>query len=122
MLGGTGASHMLVGLLVMDRGNQMQSLESDEECQVATIASTDEEESSEQLPSYMIPALYFKLDKLPTNSSGKLGRRCLRELGAGFSVQELVDLQNRSGREGSSAPSVHGCGAGIAGDLGARAS
>uniref|UniRef100_A0A0B7KPS8 Carrier domain-containing protein n=1 Tax=Bionectria ochroleuca TaxID=29856 RepID=A0A0B7KPS8_BIOOC len=104
--GGAGASHMLVGFVVMDRGNQPQFLESDNQCQVANIASADEEELSERLPSYMIPAIYFKLDKLPTNSSGKLDRRRLRELGAGFSVQELVDLQNRSGREGSSAPST----------------
>ncbi|CAH0027398.1 unnamed protein product [Clonostachys rhizophaga] len=104
--GGTGASPMLVGFVVMGRGNQQQPLESNSQCQVATIAPADEEELSERLPSYMIPAIYFKLNQLPTNSSGKVDRRRLRELGAGFSVQELVNLQNRFGLEGSNTPST----------------
>lgn len=50
---------------------------------------------SERLPSYMIPAVYFKVCKLPMTTSGKTNRKQLREIGASFSAQNLAELQTR---------------------------
>jgi amino acid adenylation domain-containing protein len=38
----------------------------------------------EKLPDYMVPSGFFKLDKMPVSSSGKLARKLLPELGTGI--------------------------------------
>ncbi|KAJ5307881.1 nonribosomal peptide synthase [Penicillium atrosanguineum] len=64
--------------------------------QVMSIPADVDHEISKRLPGYMVPTAYFSLGKLPINSSGKVDRGRLREIGAGFTVQQLVDLRNAS--------------------------
>ncbi|CCF41962.1 peptide synthetase [Colletotrichum higginsianum] len=66
-----------------------------------------EADLARRLPSYMIPALYFALrDQLPLNTSGKLNRKKLRELGSGISVDDLQSLQSPSDRSDDEKPST----------------
>ncbi|KAK8914997.1 Nonribosomal peptide synthetase dtxS1 [Metarhizium anisopliae] len=50
--------------------------------------------AAEVLPSYMVPAALLELDQLPMTASGKTDRRRLRDIGAGFSVQQLAELRS----------------------------
>ncbi|EFY88504.1 nonribosomal peptide synthase, putative [Metarhizium acridum CQMa 102] len=66
------------------------------EVQVMSVSAEVHHELTKRLPGYMVPSVYFSLHELPTNSSGKIDRRRLRELGAGFTVQQLAQLQSAS--------------------------
>ena len=44
----------------------------------------------ETLPSYMIPALYIPLDRMPLTTSGKRDRRKLQELAQGLSTEQVA--------------------------------
>ncbi|KAI0123588.1 hypothetical protein BJ170DRAFT_639720 [Xylariales sp. AK1849] len=48
---------------------------------------------SQRLPAYMIPTVYFRLDRLPLTTSGKIDRRKLRRVASALSPRELVELQ-----------------------------
>lgn len=52
----------------------------------------------QRLPTYMIPAVYFAVPKMPLNSSGKINRRQLHSIGSTFSAQKLAELQAVTGR------------------------
>ncbi|KHN97569.1 Amino acid adenylation [Metarhizium album ARSEF 1941] len=64
--------------------------------QVMSVSADVEHELARRLPAYMVPTVYFSLRQLPTNSSGKVDRRRLRELGAGFTLQQLAQLRSES--------------------------
>lgn len=53
---------------------------------------------SQQVPSYMVPEIYFAMAQLPMTTSGKIDRKRIREIGASFSAQKLAEL--RTQREG----------------------
>ncbi|KAL4819990.1 hypothetical protein BDW67DRAFT_181698 [Aspergillus spinulosporus] len=44
------------------------------------------------LPAYMIPSVYVPMAHMPTTAHGKLDRRGLRDLSAGFSTEDLVSF------------------------------
>jgi amino acid adenylation domain-containing protein/non-ribosomal peptide synthase protein (TIGR01720 family) len=54
---------------------------------------------SRLLPSYMVPAVYFRLSWLPLTASGKTDRRLLREMASALSVQQLAELQTAAGEK-----------------------
>ncbi len=56
---------------------------------IITLPAAVKNAMAEQLPSYMIPAVFFAIDSLPMTSSGKTDRKKLRTIGAGFSAREL---------------------------------
>ncbi|KAL6810263.1 hypothetical protein J3E69DRAFT_377705 [Trichoderma sp. SZMC 28015] len=60
------------------------------------VTPDNEERMAKNLPSYMIPALFFTMSKLPTTPTGKIDRRKLREIGSSFSLQDLADLRTTS--------------------------
>lgn len=64
--------------------------------QVIAISAQVENELARRLPAYMLPTVYFALEALPLNNSGKTDRRRLRQLGASFSAQQLAELRTCS--------------------------
>ena len=63
---------------------------------VMTIAAEVEHELAGRLPAYMIPTVYFALERLPLNRSGKIDRHLLRQIGAGFTARQLAELRSGS--------------------------
>jgi amino acid adenylation domain-containing protein/non-ribosomal peptide synthase protein (TIGR01720 family) len=66
---------------------------------VITLPPSAEEALAERLSSYMVPSIFFAMDNIPVNTSGKTDRKRLREIGASFTVQQLADI--RRGEAGS---------------------
>lgn len=64
--------------------------------QAMSIPAEVDHELAKRLPGYMVPTAYFSLNKLPINSSGKVDRHRLRDIGAGFTVQQLAEPRNAS--------------------------
>lgn len=60
-----------------------------------TIDPDDEAKLTRVLPNYMLPSVYFKMDELPLNTSGKVERKKLRALAGTFTLQHLNELRNR---------------------------
>ncbi|KAF9768850.1 hypothetical protein IL306_013810 [Fusarium sp. DS 682] len=58
-----------------------------------------EDQLSGYLPSYMIPTLWFAIDKIPLSSAGKTDRKRLRMAGSVHSKFELADGDARSKTE-----------------------
>ncbi|PVH96199.1 acetyl-CoA synthetase-like protein [Periconia macrospinosa] len=54
-----------------------------------SLATTTEAQLSDVLPSYMVPAVYIPVQRIPTLGSGKTDRRQLRELGRSLTRQDL---------------------------------
>jgi amino acid adenylation domain-containing protein/non-ribosomal peptide synthase protein (TIGR01720 family) len=77
-------------LVVDDEGGSSSA------AQVMSIPADMDHEISKNLPVYMVPTAYFSLNTLPLNSSGKLDRRRLREIGSSFTLQQLVEQRNAS--------------------------
>jgi amino acid adenylation domain-containing protein len=114
---GEGASAMLAAFLQLDHLPQLDNEESeavqtDEAAKAGSIArvifpASADAKLAEQLPSYMVPQVYFAIDELPTTTSGKMDRRRLREIGALFSAQQLAELRTASeGGGAKQAPST----------------
>ncbi|KAJ6202525.1 nonribosomal peptide synthetase 1 [Bipolaris maydis] len=51
---------------------------------------------TERLPEYMVPTVFFSVAQMPMTASRKTDRRRLREIGASFSAQQLVEMRTRS--------------------------
>ncbi|KAK2612057.1 hypothetical protein QQS21_001906 [Conoideocrella luteorostrata] len=64
--------------------------------QVTSVSAEVSHELAKRLPGYMIPTVYFSFHEFPTNSSGKIDRRHLRQFGAGFTIQQLAQLSSAS--------------------------
>ncbi|OJJ46579.1 hypothetical protein ASPZODRAFT_117155 [Penicilliopsis zonata CBS 506.65] len=57
--------------------------------------STDvKQQLTKRLPTYMIPLVFFTIDRLPLNMSGKADRKRLREIGATFTLKQLAETRN----------------------------
>ena len=80
----------LAAFLVDDRGSSSPA------AQAMSIPAEVDHELAKRLPGYMVPTAYFSLEKLPINSSGKVDRHRLREIGAGFIVQQLAEPRKTS--------------------------
>ncbi|CAG9990176.1 unnamed protein product [Clonostachys byssicola] len=68
----------------------------DSEITVLSITSEVEDLLERQLPSYMVPSVYFKVPQLPMTITGKTDRKRLREMAASLSTQKLADLRSKS--------------------------
>ncbi|TWU71429.1 nrps [Metarhizium rileyi] len=64
--------------------------------EVVSVSVEVNEQLATRLPGYMVPTVYLSLGEFPTNSSGKIDRRRLRELGASFTVQQLSQPRRTS--------------------------
>lgn len=51
---------------------------------------------AETLPTYMIPAVFLSMERLPKTASGKTNRLKLREIGGAFSARELGEIGGNS--------------------------
>ncbi|XP_014550476.1 hypothetical protein COCVIDRAFT_31812, partial [Bipolaris victoriae FI3] len=108
---GEGASAMLAAFLQLD-SKESEAVQTDEAAKAGSIArvifpASADAKLAEQLPSYMVPQVYFAIDELPTTTSGKTDRRRLREIGALFSAQQLAELRTASeGGGAKQAPST----------------
>ncbi|KAI3333060.1 hypothetical protein F4824DRAFT_277782 [Ustulina deusta] len=58
------------------------------------LRSETETAISQRLPAYMVPMLYFQLDKLPLSTAGKVERRKLREIVSALSSQNVAELKS----------------------------
>lgn len=63
------------------------------------LSQESESMLAERLTTAMIPSVYLAIPELPFTVSGKLDRKRLREMGAGFSTEQLVELSVRSSSE-----------------------
>ncbi len=68
---------------------------------VMTLDPEVEDVLAEQLPSYMIPSIFFVIDRMPVNTSGKTDRKKLKAIAASFTAKELIKM-----REDTSKPKV----------------
>lgn len=69
---------------------------SEAQARVVAISPEIENQLAQRLPGYMNPTAYFLLHELPRNSSGKLDRCRLREVGAGFTLEQLSQARETS--------------------------
>lgn len=60
---------------------------------IMSIPADVEDEIGRRLPRHMVPTAYLSLDELPVDGSSKIDRRRLRELGAGFGLEQLTNSQ-----------------------------
>ena len=72
------------------------STKAKESVAVVTIPAHAEDAIAAQVPSYMVPSVYFEMSRLPMTVTGKIDRKRLRELAASFSTQQLTDLMTQS--------------------------
>ncbi|PKK50429.1 hypothetical protein CI102_7606, partial [Trichoderma harzianum] len=94
---GEKANHFI--LTAFTQPNELPSIPATSDLFKATllpVTPDNEERMAKNLPSYMIPALFFTMSKLPTTPTGKIDRRKLREIGSSFSLQDLADLRTTS--------------------------
>lgn len=66
----------------------------------ATLLPIDaavEDSMAEKMPSYMIPTVFFAVNSIPLNTSGKTDRRKLRDLGSSFSLEKLAEMRDKGG-------------------------
>ncbi|KAI9898796.1 hypothetical protein N3K66_007156 [Trichothecium roseum] len=72
------------------------SAKAKESVAVVTIPAHAEDAIAVQVPSYMVPSVYFEMSRLPMTVTGKIDRKRLREVAASFSAQQLTDLMTQS--------------------------
>jgi amino acid adenylation domain-containing protein len=60
---------------------------------IVRIGTETEIRLGKQLPRHMKPSAYLSMQELPLTATGKVDRRRLREIGASFSLQDLVQTQ-----------------------------
>lgn len=53
-----------------------------------------ESKLSSVLPSYMVPAIFIPVSRIPLTTSGKINRRRLQEIAAGLSFEHVTALRN----------------------------
>lgn len=62
---------------------------------VLPIDAAVEEAMAEKIPSYMIPTVFFAVNSIPLNTSGKTDRRKLRDLGSSYSLEKLAEVRGK---------------------------
>ncbi|KAH7268863.1 hypothetical protein B0J15DRAFT_442051 [Fusarium solani] len=94
------SSAMLAAFLVHSRGSGKEVSEprmAQSMPQIYVVSEEIQAALSKELPSYMVPSVFFSVRELPkAAASGKLDRKKIREIGNSFSVKQLADLQTRS--------------------------
>ncbi|CAA9959472.1 Nonribosomal peptide synthetase 3 [Pyrenophora teres f. maculata] len=91
---------MLAAFLQLDKVTHNAPLEDkaggdDSIAQVVFLAGV-EEELAKRFPEHMVPTVFFALLHFPTTTSGKTDRKRLREIGASFTAQQLVEMRTSS--------------------------
>lgn len=93
MPGGQENGPMLAAFVVMDHAeNTRDSSSGLTEARVFGISPELEAALRQRLPSYMMPAVYFSLDKMPLSISGKVDRHQLRKIGSSIAGRELAEI------------------------------
>nr|APA19546.1 leualacin synthetase [Hapsidospora irregularis] len=79
----------------LQTGNNMKAGRVEESTKVEIFGITEEIrlKLSARLPRYMIPAVFFSIQRLPKTPSGKTYRIQLRQIGASFSVRQLAEMR-----------------------------
>ncbi|CAH0057103.1 unnamed protein product [Clonostachys solani] len=54
-----------------------------------------EDKLAQNLPIYMVPRVFFLISRIPMTPSGKTDRKLLREIAAGFSIEQLVSMRGK---------------------------
>ncbi|CAI6337954.1 unnamed protein product [Periconia digitata] len=81
-LGAVSNSDMISTTAVTEKDNSL--------AKVFNLSDATKKVLAERMPRYMIPDVYFVMDRLPTTVSGKMNRKELRKIGASFTTQQLV--------------------------------
>ncbi|KFH45123.1 Nonribosomal peptide synthetase-like protein [Hapsidospora chrysogenum ATCC 11550] len=77
----------------LQTGNKAGRVEESTKVEIFRITDKIRLRLSERLPRYMIPAVFFSIQRLPKTPSGKTYRIQLRQIGASFSVRQLAEMQ-----------------------------
>ncbi|KAK4073144.1 uncharacterized protein Triagg1_5424 [Trichoderma aggressivum f. europaeum] len=77
------------------------SAEATDEVKLLRLPPDIELRLAEYLPTYMIPSVFVLVKELPMTPTGKMNRRRLREIGATFSLDQLVEIQTGEGTKRS---------------------
>ncbi|KAL6855594.1 NRPS [Amphichorda felina] len=91
---GENSSPMLA--VFLQTGNKAGRIEESTTAEIFSITEDIWHRLSERLPRYMVPAIFFSIQRLPKTPSGKTNRIQLRQIGGSFSVQQLAEM--RTGR------------------------
>jgi aryl carrier-like protein len=91
---GKSSSPVLVTFLVQPDDNVKHS-DGDGQAVVTIVPAPVgvEDNLARHVPAYMIPTVYFSLNKVPVTAAGKTDRRRLREIGASFSRDQITKSQ-----------------------------
>lgn len=60
--------------------------------ELSTTTNALQGELADVLPAHMMPTAYVSVEKVPTTTTNKVDRRKLREIGAAYTLEQLVSL------------------------------
>ncbi|KAK5991451.1 Nonribosomal peptide synthetase dtxS1 [Cladobotryum mycophilum] len=90
---GDHSSPMLVAFLEIDNESTRDDSDDESTAKILPIPVDVEDKLAKNLPSYMIPTIFFVMRVLPIGTTGKMNRKRLREIGSSFSTQQLAEMR-----------------------------
>ncbi|EEY22270.1 HC-toxin synthetase [Verticillium alfalfae VaMs.102] len=99
---GEGANPALAVFMVLGSdglGSLLNKTQNGVQIGVLSVPMTVENQLAELVPSYMVPSVWFIVDQLPLNTSGKTNRKKLRDIGSSFSASDLAALRRIEGTQ-----------------------
>ncbi|UKZ48294.1 NRPS [Trichoderma virens] len=93
---GVNSSPMLVAFLQMNIETSLvgqSQIPTTSTARIITIPAEVEQTLFQNLPSYMMPSVFFEIGALPLGATGKLNRKLLQEIGSSLSSQRLAEAR-----------------------------